>query len=71
MFKVPRTIKRCWVIFICSTLGPLSNTNVFNPPSVSSLAAQPPLIPEPTTIVSGVFYFVCHNPNYLVAHAFD
>jgi hypothetical protein len=26
----------------------------FNPRSVSSLAAQPPLIPEPTTIASNV-----------------
>src|SRR5690606_14505998 len=37
---------------ICCTSLPLSNTRVFSPFSVSSLAAQPPLIPEPTTMAS-------------------
>src|SRR4051794_31076372 len=34
---------------------PRSSTRVFRPFSVSSLAAQPPLIPEPTTIASNEF----------------
>src|ERR1019366_2281119 len=33
---------------------PASSTIVFSPRSVSSLAAQPPLIPEPTTIASNL-----------------
>src|SRR6266404_8636861 len=34
---------------------PASRTSVFNPFSVSSFAAQPPVIPEPTMIASNVF----------------
>src|SRR4051812_37048716 len=37
---------------MCSTLRPRSRTSVFSPFSQSSFAAQPPEIPEPTTIAS-------------------
>src|SRR5687768_9638295 len=37
---------------MCFTSLPRSSTSVFNPFSVNSLAAQPPLIPEPITIAS-------------------
>src|SRR5436189_1897875 len=36
-------------------MRPRSSTSVFKPFSVSSFAAQPPLIPEPTTIASNEF----------------
>src|SRR5215212_38468 len=36
-------------------MRPRSSTRVFSPFSVSSFAAQPPLIPEPTTIASNEF----------------
>src|SRR6185295_2709403 len=39
----------------CLTMRPRSSTSVFRPFSVSSLAAQPPLIPVPTTIASNEF----------------
>src|SRR5579863_5974851 len=37
---------------MCSTLRPRSNSNTRRPLSVSSFAAHPPDIPEPTTIAS-------------------
>src|SRR4051812_40820131 len=37
---------------MCSTLRPRSSSSTRSPFSVSSLAAQPPEIPEPTTIAS-------------------
>src|SRR6185436_15420217 len=39
----------------CLTIRPRSSTSVFRPFSVSSLAAQPPLIPVPTTVASNEF----------------
>ncbi|MCY1380890.1 hypothetical protein D9M69_687480 [compost metagenome] len=42
---------------MCFTSRPLSSTRVFNPFSQSSLAAQPPLIPEPITMASNVRSF--------------
>src|SRR5688572_25535372 len=39
----------------CLTMRPRSSTSVLRPFSVSSLAAHPPLIPEPTTIASNEF----------------
>src|SRR5262245_51990026 len=39
----------------CLTMRPRSSTRVLRPFSVSSLAAQPPLMPDPTTIASNVF----------------
>src|SRR5688572_11231963 len=39
----------------CRTIWPRSSTSVFRPFSVSSLAAHPPLIPDPTTIASNEF----------------
>src|SRR5688500_16800554 len=40
---------------MCRRLRPRSSTSVFSPRSVSSFAAQPPDMPEPTTIASNVF----------------
>src|SRR5690606_18300125 len=37
---------------------PLSNTKVFSPFSVNSLAAHPPLMPDPMTIASKVLSFI-------------
>src|SRR5215218_6414065 len=37
---------------MCSTLRPRSSSSTRSPFSVSSLAAQPPEIPDPTTIAS-------------------
>ena len=43
---------------MCFTILPLSKTKVFKPFSQSSLAAQPPDIPEPTSYgVTGHFKF--------------
>src|SRR3954464_11327488 len=39
----------------CLTMRPRSSTSVLRPFSVSSLAAQPPLMPVPTTIASNEF----------------
>src|SRR5262245_45861073 len=39
---------------MCSTLRPRSSTSVLRPLSHSSLAAQPPVMPEPTTMASKV-----------------
>src|SRR5215216_3189165 len=39
----------------CFTMRPRSSTRVLRPLSVSSFAAHPPLMPEPTTIASNEF----------------
>src|SRR5688500_13294318 len=43
---------------MCRRLRPRSSTSVFSPRSVSSFAAQPPDMPEPTTMASNVFAVV-------------
>src|SRR5688572_29329830 len=46
-------------------MRPRSSTRVLSPFSVSSFAAQPPLIPEPTTIASNEFVSMLYfNPPY-------
>ena len=52
----------------CLTMRPRSSTRVLRPFSVSSLAAQPPLIPSPTTIASNEFVSMLYfNPRVIVS----
>ena len=50
---------------------PRSSISTLSPASVSSLAAQPPVIPEPTTIASNLRFLAAPpRERYHVAHPF-
>src|SRR5258707_13629467 len=50
---------------MCRTSRPLSRTRVLKPFSVNSLAAQPPLMPEPMTMASNCL-FLMESPIQLI-----